>query len=260
MAATPGRFPYRWLRRLLRGAPGSTLKLVLLKPTGEPSEVTLVRERLSPIPVTSRTLPDGTGLVKVTEFGPRVGSEVRGEVEALRKKGAQSLILDLRGAAFGALPQAAKVAELFVKGGALGSLKGEHVPEQVLSADPAQNVWDLRLAVLVDTGTSGPGEIVAAALNEQLGVPLVGEHTFGRAGVQKPIAIEEGGLVLTVARYVSPKGNVVHGRGLVPTVPVSRSAATEDEAAETSPQGSDPILDKALEVLKAPPAAAQNAA
>ena len=117
------------------------------------------------------------------------------------------------------------------------------------------------MAVLVDTGTSGPGEIVAAALNELLEVPLVGEHTFGRAAIQKLIAIEEGGLALTVARYVSPKGTVIHGHGLVPTVPVSRSASNEDDGTEESPQpGSDPILEKALEVLKAPPAAAPKPA
>ena len=78
----------------------------------------------------------------------------------------------------------------------------------------------------------------------------MGEHTFGRAGVQKVVPLAEGGLLLTVAKYVSPKGTTIHGKGIEPTVAVDVPDREDDEAA---PAG-DPILDKALEVLKNPPA------
>jgi len=67
-------------------------------------------------------------------------------------------------------------------------------------------------------------------------------------GIQKAVSLPEGGLVLTVARYSSPKGNLIHGRGVEPTVPVASRAAPDDGDSE-APAG-DPILDKALEVLK----------
>jgi len=139
------------------------------------------------------------------------------------------------------------VAELFLHGGVVTKLTGTRMGEQVLTADPARSAWDLPMAVLVDTGTAGPAEIVAAALLDAGRAPLVGEHTFGRAAVQKPVPLAEGGLVITEGKYVSPKGNAIHGKGLEPSVPVEVSP--EDAPAEGAPER-DVILEKALEVLK----------
>ena len=156
-------------QRLLRGAPGSTVKLVLLKPNGDPNDVTLVRERLFPCPSPSRSLDDGAGYVKVVEFGPKVGRTCGPRSRRCAGRAPGPWCSTCAARRLGRSTQAPKVAELFVKGGSLGTLKGEHTPEQPLSADPSQRVWELPLVVLVDNGTSGPGEIVAAALNEQAG-------------------------------------------------------------------------------------------
>src|SRR5262249_12566452 len=155
------------------------------------------------------------------EFSTRVADEVRAEVESLKKSGARNLVLDLRDSAFGSPAEAVKVAEIFLKGGTVAKLAGTRVPEQVLTADPAPSACRGPLAVLVDTGSAGPAEIVAAALQDGERATLVGEHTFGRAGVQKPVPLPEGGLVLTVAKYSSPKGTPIHGRGVEPGVAVS---------------------------------------
>jgi len=234
-------------QRLLRGAPGSVVKLTLLRAGSDPIDLTLTRERLTPAAPRSRMLEDGTGYLKVPEFPARVADDIRGELLALRKGGARSLILDLRDSGDGVPAEAARVAELFLKGGLITKLTGARTAEQVFTADAARSAWDLPLAVLVDTGTAGPAEIVAAALLDAGRAPLVGEHTFGRAAVQKTVPLAEGGLVVTVAKYVSPKGNAIHGKGLEPTVPVDTSA--EEEAPEGAP-ARDLILEKAQEVLK----------
>jgi carboxyl-terminal processing protease len=112
----------------------------------------------------------------------------------------------------------------------------------VLNADPARSAWTRPMAVLVDSGSAGPAEIVAAALLDAERGPVVGEGTFGRAPVQKVIALPEGGLVLTVAKYLSPKGKPIHNQGIEPSVAVG--------AAPEGSSGADPVLDKALELLK----------
>jgi carboxyl-terminal processing protease len=164
-------------------------------------------------------------------------------------------VLDLRGSGAGAPADGVKIAELFLKGGPVGKLTGTREEEQVFTADPARSAWDRPLAVLVDTGTGGAAEVVTSALLDAGRGPIVGEHTFGRAGVQKIVPLTDGGLLLTVAKYVSPKGTAIHGKGIEPTVEVDVPDRDEDEAA---PAG-DPILDKALEVLKNPPAAKKAA-
>jgi carboxyl-terminal processing protease len=233
-------------QRLLRGAPGSVVKLGILRAGQDPFEVSVVRERIVPASPSARVLESGTGYLKIPEFTPKVADEVRGEVETLKRGGAVRLVLDLRDAAFGPPAEGTKVAELFVKGGVVAKLAGSKVAEQVLNADPARSVWDGPMAVLVDTGSAGAAEIVAAALLDTGRASLVGERTFGRAGIQKAVPLPEGGLVLTVARYSSPKGTLIHGRGVEPTVPVANRS---EEAAEGEAPG-DPVLDKALEVLR----------
>jgi carboxyl-terminal processing protease len=242
-------------QRLLRGEPGSIVKLTLLRAGSDPLDASVVRERLLPIAPERKMLADGTGYLKVAEITPRVAEEVQSDLAALRRSGAHALVLDLRGTGTGALGDGAKVAELFLKGGAVGKLEGARTAEQVFNADPARSAWDRPLAVLVDTGTGGAAEVVTAALLDAGRGPVVGERTFGRAAVQKLVPLPDGGLLLTVAKYVSPKGKAIHGKGIEPTVVVEMP---DQEDAEAAPAG-DPILDKALEVLKNPPAAKKAA-
>jgi carboxyl-terminal processing protease len=191
-------------------------------------------------------LENGTGYLRVGEFPGRVADDLRTEVEALKKSGAKTLVLDLRKAAYGAPEEGVRVAEIFLKGGVVTKLAGTKVPELVLSADASRWAWDGPLAVLVDTGSAGPSEIVAAAMLDSGRASVVGEHTFGRAAIQKTVALPDGGLVLTVAKYSSPKGTAIHGRGVEPSVPV----ASADDEEEGEGASRDLILEKALEVLR----------
>ena len=235
-------------QRLLRGAPGSVVKLALLR-IGSPDPVTMdvVRERLTPVPPQGRMLDGGAAYVKIGEFTPKVTDEVRADVEGFKRAGARQLVLDLRGAGHGELSEGVRMAELFMKGGVVAKVAGARAEEQVLNADPARSVWDRPMAVLTDNGTSGAGEIVAAALLDAGRASVVGEPTFGRAPIQRAVVLPEGGLVLTVARYVSPKGTAIHGKGVTPSVPVQDRS--DEDSTEGAPAG-DPILEKALEVLR----------
>ena len=237
-------------QRLLRGAPGSSVKLAILRAGVDPFEVSVVRERLSAAAPSSRILADGAGYLKITELSPKSAEEARAAVESLKRGGAKGLVLDLRGAAQGAPAEGVKVAELFMNGGVVAKLSGAKTPEQVLSAAPRGAVWEGPLAVLIDNGTSGAGEIVAAALRDAGRGPVVGERTFGRVGIQKELPLAEGGMILTVARYVSPKGTAIHGQGVQPTVAVGSGPDDGPEEVSAPAPGKDKVLDKALELLR----------
>jgi carboxyl-terminal processing protease len=236
--------------RLLRGAPGSSVKLSVLRAGAEPFGLTVVRERIAPAAASGRMLDAATGYVRVTDFTSSSADDVRAQVESLRRSGAERLVLDLRDAAWGAPADAVKVAELFLQGGPVGKLVGRRQEETLLQADASRSAWSGPLVVLVTNGTAGPGEIVAAALADAGRAKLVGEHTFGRAAVSKTVPLPEGGLVLTVAKYMSPKGTSIHGQGLAPGVPV-QDEDDDQEPAEGAPRP-DRILEKALEVLNQP--------
>jgi carboxyl-terminal processing protease len=246
--------------RLLRGAPGSSVKLGILRAGADPFEVTVVRERVLPAAPQGRMLEGGTGYVKVTDFTPATAEDVRTQVEGLRRSGAERLALDLRDAAWGAPADGVRVAELFLAGGPVAKVVGRRAEEQLLQADATRTAWSGPLVVLVDNGTAGPGEIVAAALLDAGRAKLVGEHTFGRAAISRAVPLPEGGLVLTVAKYMSPAGTSIHGEGLPPTVAVSPGRDEDEDLPEGQKlPDRDRILEKALEVLKAGTAAEKAA-
>jgi carboxyl-terminal processing protease len=237
---------------LLRGAPGSTVTLDILRAGADPFEVSVTRERILPTPAEGRMLDELTGHLRVVDFTPDTGDELRTKIEVLKRDGANRMILDLRDAAWGDPADAAPVAELFMSGGPVARRVGRRVSETVLEADAARSAWSGPLVILVNSGTAGPGEIVAAALADTAQVPLIGEHTFGRAAESNTVTLPEGGLVLTVAKYMSPSGLSIHGTGLEPSVPVSASEDADDDALdEEGPEATRPdrILEKALEVL-----------
>jgi carboxyl-terminal processing protease len=241
--------------RLLRGAPGSEVKLRVLRSRAEPLELAVVRERLTAVPIERRVLGEGNGYIHVSDFEGDAARELKDAVESLKRAGIRNLVLDLRGASFGPLDQGAAAAQLFVESGVVSRLAPRSGAEQTLQADPARVAWSGPLVTLINAGTSGAGEVLGAALSDSGRSSLVGQKTFGRVGVQQDTALDEGGLIVTVRRYITPKGTAIHGKGLEPTVAVAAASDTADDgdddaASKPNDAGADPVLDKALELLK----------
>lgn len=224
----------------LRGAPGSVVKLQVLRAGADPLDFDLVRERATPATVRSTRHGNQAAVVRIEEFTEHTAAELRAELEGLRRAGVRALALDLRQVAHGPVDQGAAVAQLFVRQGLVAKTVGRKGATTEIAADPAKVAWDGPVAVLTSRGTAGAAEVVAAALLDAGRGSVVGELTFGLAAVQRPFPMPEGGLILTVAKYVSPKGTEIHLKGVKPDVAVDPT----DAAA-----GTDPVLDKALAIL-----------
>jgi carboxyl-terminal processing protease len=234
---------------LLRGAPGSSVTLGVLRAGADPFEISVTRERILTTSPEGRMLDETTGYLRVFDLTPDTGGALGTQIEVLAKEGATRMVLDLRDAAFGDPADAVSVAELFMDGGLVATRVGRRVKETRLEADPARRAWAGPLVVLVDSGTAGPGEIVAGALADTAETPLVGERTFGRAAVSRVVPLPVGGLVLTEAKYMSPSGISIHGSGLQPSVPVAAADPHEDAGDDAETPRPDRILERALEVL-----------
>ena len=234
--------------RLLAGEPGSTVKVAIFKAGNEAVESALVRELPVPSAPVARLLKGGIGYLAVPDLSDSVAPSLKLSISDLQAQGAQSLILDLRSSATGPLKNSVALAELFIKGGVVAKLASRNAPEQTLMAGEVSRPYTGPLAILVDRGTAGASEIAAACLLDADRATLFGENTFGRAGIQKQIPLDSGGgLVLTVSRYLTPKGVAINGKGLTPKTLVRNPESPESIGAP----GKDPILDKALESLKA---------
>jgi carboxyl-terminal processing protease len=228
----------------LRGPAGSAVKLEIIR-GGQPDPILLQVERLDVLvsPVTFELREGTIGYIKITGFRAGTDTDVKRAIEMLKGQGADRLAIDVRNS-YGRLAEdGAKVAELFVPGGVaarLQSRKGETTdvtlaPDRVAFAGP--------VVLVMNRGSSGAAEIVASAFRTAKRGELVGVPTSGRTAVQKAISLGDGtALVLSVAQYWTPDGKALLGEGLEPTVAVERAPEADDE--------SDPILDKALEVLR----------
>jgi carboxyl-terminal processing protease len=241
--------------RLMHGAPGSKLKLTIIRGSAvEPHVVELTRE----VPagpalqdVKSRMQADGVGYIRIAAFGKRAADLVRTQVAALAKTGATKLIIDVRNSAAGDLADGVTVARLFVPAGTLAIRESKAAGQETMTAARGDGAVTLAVAVLVDAGTSGPAEIFAAALSENKRADLIGEHTIGRAGTQELIKLPDGsGLWITTSRYLGPDGKPIQGKGLEATVPVD-----QPDGDFGVPLSTDPILQKALDRLSAKKAA-----
>src|SRR5207244_2412794 len=123
--------------------------------------------------------------------------------------------------------------------GTITYLQGQKYPRQAFNADPSRAITNLPLVVLVNKGTAGPAEVVAAAVLENARGDVVGDKTFGDGSVQKVIELPDGSaLILSVAKYYSPLGKAIQDSAVTPNILVADSdddAGVPDEDQESVP-------------------------
>ena len=240
--------------RLLRGKPGTKVTVTIIRGNAaDPHEITMVREKLAGPLVTGRMMGNA-GYVRVASFRDGVAEELRKQASDLAKGGAKALIIDVRRTAEGSLDNGIAAARVFVKSGTLAIKAGRSKTEsrESITAKAGDGAVDLPVTLLITTGTSGPAELFVVALNGNKRADLVGERTLGRAGVQKLVKLPEGrGLWLTYARYLTPAGDPIQGRGVEPDLAVEEP----DVEFGSTPSDKDPILDAAIERVKVKAAA-----
>ena len=235
--------------RLLRGEPGSTVLLSLLRGnTQEPYDVELIRERLTPLPVSGRVMDGTVGYVRVGAFSQGIADEIQAEVARLVAAGATSLLIDVRGAAGGAFDDGIAAARLFVESGTL-LRRAEHGDQEVLvEATAGADAISERVVLLTNYGTAHAAELFVASLARTDRADTVGQRTGGRVSVQKLVKLSDGtGLWLSSARYLSATGEPLHRLGIQPTVEVEIPFVELGEPAASD----DPILERGLEHLRA---------
>jgi carboxyl-terminal processing protease len=232
--------------RMLQGAPGTKVTLTVLRGNAaEPHTVELVREPAQPLAVSSRIVQPGLGVVRVPSFGPNAAAQIREQFAAVRKQGADQVLMDLRGTAEGAFDDGIAAARLFVSKGVLATRESRagKVPVEAGSNDGGLTAPAL---LLIDNGTSGAAEIFAAALSGTVHTRTVGERTWGRAATQEIVKLPDGSaLWLSTAWYLTPGNAVLHEKGLKPDV----SVETPEIEFGAEPSTTDPILEKAIETL-----------
>ena len=262
------------IQRMLEGAPGSVLTVGVVGHSGkvEPDKITMTRS-MTVVPPVADVLPPVVDQLyenaSILYLKPEIVDhdhvdQVAAKLKGMQKTGNKKILLDLRDTAAGDMTEATRLANLLLKAGTIATLEGQKFPKQVFTADPSKAIQTTApVVVLVNRGTAGPAELVAAALLDNKRADVVGEKTFGEGTQQKTFELPDGAaLILSVAKYESPSGKKLQDDGVTPSVLLASGADDSVGPDDEAPAATTPVpvkkpdvqvdqqLTKALDLLK----------
>jgi carboxyl-terminal processing protease len=201
------------IRKLLRGAAGSTVKIELVR-RGAPGLLAYNVTRGS-IPIRSvdvaYMLDAQTGYIRLLRFADKSREELVVASTQLKQRGMKRLVLDLRGNGGGFLHAAVEICDEFLGNGKMivytqGRTDGRHD----YKATAEGSLEQMPLAILIDQHSASASEVVAGAIQDNDRGLVIGRRSFGKGLVQQPQTLADGsGFRLTIARYYTPTGRCI---------------------------------------------------
>jgi carboxyl-terminal processing protease len=240
----------------MRGKPGSKVTISIVREGWtEAKDFPIVREQIRVQSVKNQQLEPGIEYIRLRQFQEQTSGDLEAALEKYTKDGKiQGLILDLRNNPGGLLTSSVEVTEKFIDSGRLvvyteGRVRNQNMRFQ---ANSKRVYSDFPMVVLINQGSASASEIVAGALQDWGRAVVIGTQSFGKGSVQTIIPLSDGsGLRLTTAKYYTPKGRSIHGKGVTPDIIVEQPkppAPAPGAAAE--PQPPPPATDNPQELLK----------
>ncbi len=233
---------------LIRGDQGTRVNLTMYREgVDKPLEFSLIRETIK-LPTLDHSFDKTTGVytIKLYSFSEQAANLFKDALDDFTKTKGKKLIIDLRGNPGGYLDAAVDMASWFIPAGKIivtqdyGAKKPQ---DHMRSLGHGPIGSDIKIATLVDGGSASASEILAGALQDYGRATLVGQKTFGKGSVQEYLKItDDTGLKVTIARWLTPKGNSISVSGLTPDVEVK---PTEEQIKNKE----DVVLKKAVEIL-----------
>jgi len=241
---------------LIRGPKGTEVILTIMRNEWQSTKDFKIKRAVINIPSLTWKLissedgkPNENGdiiYIDLYQFSEKARSDFREAAIDILNSPAKKIILDLRGNPGGYLEIAQDIAGWFLKNGQTVVIEdfGKKRNQEIYRTKGNAQFSDYPLVVLIDKGSASASEILASALRDNRGIKLIGETSFGKGCVQELTNLRGGSsLKITVANWLTPKGDLIANKGLKPDVEVE---ITEDDYSE----GRDPQFDKAIEIIK----------
>lgn len=230
---------------MIRGPRGSQVRLRIHRQgVLEPFEVVVTREKIDLPTVSYRMLDGGIAYLRLTEFNNQATVRLQAALRELLRQEPRALIFDLRGNPGGYLHIAVQVASEFLREGVIVVEKDSKGKVTEYKANGKGLALDVPLVVLVDGASASASEIVAGAVQDAGRGTLIGRTTYGKGSVQASYTLSDGSAVrVSIARWYTPKGHQIDGKGLTPDIIVEPDPAAAP--------GRDAVLERAREYILA---------
>jgi carboxyl-terminal processing protease len=235
--------------RMIRGEVGTNVRLMIFREgMSKPKEYIITRAVIKVVVLTTEKRPNGVFVIKLNEFTENAASEFRKAMQEFADSRSQKLVLDLRNNPGGYLTVAVDIASWFAPAGEV--IAREHYAdgkEDVYRSGGYRLLERVPTVVLVNEGSASASEIVAGALRDLRGIKLVGAKTFGKGSVQEVVDMSrQSSMKITIAKWLTPNGTEINGKGLEPDIKVEISETPPKDA-----EGKDPVMEKGIETLNA---------
>lgn len=222
----------------IRGESGTTVELILMRNNKE-IKASITRETVKEKTVYAKVMDDGSGYIVIKSFEAGTAKEFETELSAFEKQGIKSMVIDLRDNGGGYIDEGMEIADRLLKEGTITYMEDVKGKRKYFNSD--EKATKIKYVVLVNENTASTSEILTAAIKDNNGGKIVGSKTFGKGIVQETTKFKDGSsLKLTVLRYFSPKGKVIHKKGIKPDVEVKFDPSS----------GTDNQLEMAKSLLK----------
>ncbi|WP_223670700.1 S41 family peptidase [Kangiella shandongensis] len=222
---------------LMRGSPGSKVRLTYINKDDEEKKVLITRQIIHTTSVNYQLLEDNIGFARITEFQLRTANDLSqaiSNMEYLNKKPLSGLILDLRTNPGGLLDGATEVSDLFLNDGVIVKTKGRREENnEVHNATSGDILRGKPLAVLINNRSASASEIVAGALQDHKRATIIGSQSFGKAMVQTILPIHGGNAIkLTTSLYYTPNDRSIQDSGITPDIEVAFESLSDKDNAK----------------------------
>lgn len=233
--------------KLIRGEKGTTITLTIVREgEKEPIEIKIIRDTINIPTLDSELRSDGVFVIKLYSFSANSANLFRNAIKKFAEAKTDKLLLDLRGNPGGYLSSAVDISSWFLPKGKIIVIEDYNKDKkQTAFRSKGYNAFNdnLKFVILINGGSASASEIVAGAMQDHGRAKLVGTQSFGKGSVQEAIKITPDTLLkITVAKWLTPNGNLIAEKGLTPDYKVEITKADLDAKA-------DPQLKKAIEIL-----------
>lgn len=158
------------------------------------------------------------GYLKIEMFSNNITKQVKKELESLKKKNIDKLVIDVRDNPGGYLTQVTEILSLFMtKKDVIYQLQTKNNKEKVYSTS-SKATYSYPVVVLINENSASASEILASAFKETYSAEIVGVNSYGKGTVQKTGDLNNGDTIkYTVQKWLTPKGNWINEKGVTPT-------------------------------------------
>jgi len=232
---------------LIRGPKGTKVSLTILRDGWkEPQNFTIIRDVIKIPSLKFEIKEENIAYIKIFQFSENIDWDFQEVALKILNSPIKKIVLDLRNNPGGYLERAQDIAKWFLEKDQIIVIEdfGGKKEEEVYKTEKNGKLSSYPVVILINGGSASASEILAAALRDNRNVKLIGEKSFGKGSVQELESLRDGStLKVTVANWLTPKRELITGKGLEPDIKVEMTEKDYNE-------NKDPQLEKAIEVIK----------